>query len=109
MLQLAKPAAQPVTWQLPVLHDAVALDSAHAVPQVPQLAIVFVGVSQPSFGLPLQSPKPAAHVGLQAPAVQAVLPFVFEQATPQAPQLLVVVIAVSQPSAGLLLQSAHPA
>jgi hypothetical protein len=36
-------------------------------------------------------------VGLQAPAVQVVVPWAFVHATPQAPQFDVVVMGVSQP------------
>jgi hypothetical protein len=44
-------------------------------------------VSQPSFGSPLQSPKPELHAGAHTPPLQLVVPFAFEQAVPHAPQL----------------------
>jgi len=53
---------------------------------VPQLDVVVMAVSQPFRAFPSQLPKPALHVGTQAPAVQTVVPFGFVQASPQPPQ-----------------------
>jgi hypothetical protein len=52
--QLAKPLSQVVTWQLPVEQLELALDSEQEPPQVPQLLLVLVAVSQPLSGLPSQ-------------------------------------------------------
>jgi len=72
--QFPKPTLQPGE-QTPPAHDVVPLALVQAVPQVPQLLVlVRVSVSQPLFGLPSQSAQPAAHVGVQAPAVQLVEP-----------------------------------
>jgi hypothetical protein len=82
----------------PAEHDVVPLAFVQETPQAPQLvALVFVFVSQPLFGLPSQSAKPVLHVGLQAPDVHVVDPFAFVQVTPQLPQLVVVLSAASQP------------
>ena len=61
--QLAKPALQAPSPQVPpVPHTDAALAKVHEVPHAPQLETVFRAVSQPSAAMPLQSPKPAAHV-----------------------------------------------
>jgi hypothetical protein len=70
---------------------------------------VFVLVSQPLFGLPSQSLKPAEQDGTQTPAVQAVVPFELLQVMPQPPQFEVVVVAVSQPLRALPSQLPNPA
>ena len=60
--------------------------------------LVLVFASQPFEALPSQFAKPALHVGMQDPAVQAVVPFAFEQELPQVPQFASVVFRlVSQP------------
>jgi len=82
---------------------------AHTRPHIPQLLVASRGVSHPSSGLPLQSAKPVAQVGVQPPPVHAVVPFPLVQALLHVPQWVVVVTLVSQPSAGLALQSAKPA
>ena len=91
------PAAQP----------AVALASAHAAPQRPQLdGVVLRLVSQPLAALPSQSPKPAVQVTPHAPAAQVAVPLVASHALPQRPQFATVVARlVSQPLAGLPSQS----
>ena len=58
--------------------------------------------------MPLQSAKPAAHVGAHAPLEQAVVPLAFVQVLPHVPQLLVVFNGVSQPFATLASQLAKP-
>ncbi len=66
----------------------------HEVVHVPQLEMVSMGVSQPSFASPLQSAQPGSHVPIvQEPATQAPLSWrpVFDasegQVTPHPPQL----------------------
>ena len=60
--QLAKPVVQLATPQTPAVQLALALGSAHAWPQAPQLAVlVWVLTSQPSEAVPSQSPKPVAQ------------------------------------------------
>ena len=88
-----------VGWHLPPLQLVDPLLFVHAVPQVPQwLVVVFRSVSQPLFGLPSQSPHPAAHVGEQLPPEQLVVPCAFVHWTPHAPQLFTLVERfVSQP------------
>ena len=55
--QSAKPVAQAITAQAPAAQVAVALGSAHARPQAPQLdALVVRLVSQPLAAAPSQSP-----------------------------------------------------
>ncbi|MEZ4405194.1 MAG: hypothetical protein R3A52_01705 [Polyangiales bacterium] len=89
--QLAKPAAQAPSAQVPVAHDAVALAREQTAPQPPQLLAVLSAASQPLAALPSQSPKPAGHVGAtHAPPVQT---RPAAQAAPQAPQLAVVLSA----------------
>jgi hypothetical protein len=57
-------------WHAPVAHEAVALAPAEQVtPHPPQLARVFVAVSQPFAATPSQSAVPAPHWRLQLPAV----------------------------------------
>jgi hypothetical protein len=60
--QLANPAVQLSSVQAPDEHTAVALGSAHAMPQPPQLPVeVIVLTSQPSAALSLQFSKPVAQ------------------------------------------------
>jgi hypothetical protein len=81
-----------------------------ASPHAPQFVVVFVGVSQPFFGFASQSPKFAAQVGTQEPAVHAVVPFAFEHAFPQAPQFGTEdCVSVSQPFPALPSQLPKPA
>jgi hypothetical protein len=78
-------------------------------PHAPQLfTSVLSAVSQPSFGLPLQSLYPDAQEGTQAPDVHAFVPCAFVQATPQAPQFDAVLSAVSQPFRALPSQLPNP-
>jgi hypothetical protein len=51
------------------------VQAARQAPQLPVLVWMFV--SQPLFGFPSQSAKPAAQVGLHAPATHDVVPFAF--------------------------------
>jgi hypothetical protein len=70
------------------LQPAVAFESAHARPHIPQLlAVVARFVSQPFAAFPSQSPKPAAHVYVHAPRAQLAELFARgAHATPHAPQ-----------------------
>jgi hypothetical protein len=77
---------------LPAEQEVVPLAFVQIVPQAPQLfTLVLVLVSQPSFLLPLQSPKPAEQTGLHLPAEQALVPFTAWQTVPQAPQFVALV------------------
>src|SRR5262245_61748394 len=105
--QSPKPAAQPMSVQVPVMHDAVAFGNEHGMSQPPQSVRLVVGVSQPSFRLSLQSPQPIEQVGTQPSAVQACVPCSFEQSA-QPRQLSRVPSCVSQPSCAAE-QSAKPA
>jgi hypothetical protein len=78
-------AARPSQLPNPVLHvpstheppeqAAPAFANEQTLPQLPQLVtVVFVLVSQPFDAMPSQLPKPAVHVGTQAPVVQVVEP-----------------------------------
>ena len=67
------------------------------LPQLPQLVVVVVDVSQPLFGFPSQLDQPVAQLGLQEPAVHCVVPCALLHALPQEPQLVVVARFVSQP------------
>lgn len=56
-LQLPKPAAHPMTVQVPALHPLIAFAATHVLPQRPQFAESLPScVSQPSSDEPLQSP-----------------------------------------------------
>src|SRR5262249_37063230 len=89
----------------PMRHSGVACGSEHVTPdpigaaQPPQwVKLVLTSVSHPLLGLLSQSPKPTAQLGLQTPAAQVVVPFVFEQALVQLPQCAgSVSVLVSQP------------
>src|SRR5438309_1636105 len=97
--------------QLPPLHAPVPFAIAHTAPQLPQLfASLAMVVSQPSFGLPLQSAKPGLHAPIwQLPLVHSGPPFLGEHTWPQPPQLAMSeAVFTSQPSFGLPLQSAKP-
>jgi hypothetical protein len=97
--------------QTPATQLVVPFAFVQAMPQPPQLLMsVVVGVSQPFFGLPSQSAKPALQVGTQTPAVHAVEPCAFEQAMPQPPQLLIFdAKTASQPLTALPSQLPVPA
>jgi hypothetical protein len=96
-------------WQAPPEQLVDPWAFVQAWPHAPQCAVVDrMLVSQPSFGSPLQLPKPALHDGLQAPLTQLVLPLSFEQALSQAPQSVVVLRLRSQPLPALLSQLPKP-
>jgi hypothetical protein len=82
------PALHEAIWQVPVEQVPVALAGLHETPQPPQLLVVFSGVSHPLFGLPSQSPYPAAQVGTHTPLVQVVVPWLFVQAGPDGEEVL---------------------
>lgn len=86
--QFPKPALHVKIPQLPDEHVAVAFKSEHAVPQLPQLAVLLcVFVSHPFVASPSQLPQPGTHVGTHAPEVHAVVPCKFVQPFPHEPQL----------------------
>jgi hypothetical protein len=53
--QLPNPALHDTSWHVPVAQEALPLVIAQAVPQAPQLGVVWRFVSHPLFGLPSQS------------------------------------------------------
>ncbi len=99
-----------VDSQRPAAQRAPALGKEHAVPHAPQCKVFTrVSTSQPLAGLPSQSPKPAAQVMAQTPALHEALPFVDGQALPQRPQCAGALrVSTSQPLAGSPSQSAKP-
>jgi hypothetical protein len=108
--QLEKPALHALITQLPVAQVAVALARLQAVPHEPQLVSVVRLVSQPLVALLSQLPQPALQVKLQAPELQAVVPWALVQALPQLPQFCVLVLRLtSQPFDARPSQSAVPA
>jgi hypothetical protein len=107
--QFPRPELHDETPHTPPTQFGVPPPVGQMLPQVLQLLTsVFVLVSQPLFGLPSQSLKPAAQVGTQAPAVQVVVPFRLVQETVHDPQFAVVLSGVSQPFRVLLSQSPKP-
>jgi hypothetical protein len=69
-----------------------------------------VFVSQPLLGRPSQLPKPALHVGTQAPDVHVVVPFALLHCVRHAPQFeRLVLVLVSQPFEALPSQLPKPA
>jgi hypothetical protein len=91
----------------PPVQAGVPFAAAHALPQLPQLVVVVVLVSQPFVALPSQLPQPALQVGTHALLVQVVVPCALLQAVPQAPQFdALLVVLTSQPSAYVPLQFA---
>jgi hypothetical protein len=67
------------------------------LPQAPQLFTSVRGVSQPSSGLLLQSPKPwLQDCSLQAPLIQVAVALAKLHWKPQAPQLLASVMRLTQ-------------
>jgi hypothetical protein len=110
--QSPKPVSQLAMPQTPAAHDGVAFAGAHTLPQSPQdEVVVFRSTSQPSAGLPLQSPKPALQRStVQVPAVHAAVAFPTRQALPQPPQLPTLDPRfTSQPLEATPSQSAKPA
>lgn len=95
-VQFPQSASQAPIVQVPVEHEAEAWRNEHATPQSPQSVTVRMLRSQPSFGFWLQLLYPVLQLGRHAPAVQAVVPFAFEQLTLQAPHAAVVPSSVSQ-------------
>ena len=111
-MQLLKPALQEKP-HAPLEHVAPAFAGVgQALPQPPQCAtVVRVLVSQPSVGLPLQSPKPMLHAKLHALLAQVVVALaLFGQTFPQKPQFCGSEAGVdSHPSGSIPLQLALPA
>jgi hypothetical protein len=111
--QSPKPVTQAPIRQAPAAHSAAATPGPTQVrPQLPQWSVARDrSVSQPSPGLPLHSPKPAAQVTAHAEATHAGT--VFRGAghdRPQAPQAVTLLrVSVSHPFPALPSQSPKPA
>ena len=84
--QLLNPPLQVTSWQVPLAHDSVAFARLHATPQSPQLASVWIEVSQPSAVLLLQFLNPEAQLMAHWPAAHEGVPFTAAQTFPHAPQ-----------------------
>ncbi len=96
-LVLHMPYTQVPVAQTPA---AVVFIGAQRIPQLPQLALVLVGVSQPLWVSRSQSWKLGLHVPYaQVPVAQSPVPVEFAgaQAVAQPPQSMSVLVAVSQP------------
>jgi hypothetical protein len=95
---------------VPLLQVGVASVVTQMFPHLPQLAtLLAVLTSHPSLGLLSQSAKPALHVMLHTPLVQAGWEFGPEaHMLPHDPQLRTVVMFVSHPFIALLSQFAVP-
>jgi hypothetical protein len=107
--QLPKPELHAPMLQVPVVHEAAALANEQTDPQLPQLISVVRLVSQPSFLLPLQSPKPGLQTGEQELFLQLVVPFAFVHVVPHAPQWsLFDLVSTSQPLLGFPSQLPKP-
>ena len=89
--QLVKPELQLATLQAALTHCDVPFETAQALPQAPQFAMLDLrSVSQPFAGFLSQSANPDVHAMEQVPALQP-LPDAFGsvwQFVPQEPQLL---------------------
>jgi hypothetical protein len=109
--QAPYPAGHDTTPHVPPWQKGVPVVDGQTWLHVPQFeASELVAVSQPSATLPLQSPKPAAHVSTQAPAWHIEVAFTVLQAMPQPPQFFMSVWrSVSHPFAATPSQSAKPA
>jgi hypothetical protein len=95
------------TVQLPDVQAGVPFATAHALPQLPQLVVVVMLVSQPFVALPSQLPQPATQVGTQRLLVQVVVPCALLHTVPQVPQFeALLAVVTSQPSAYVPLQFA---
>jgi hypothetical protein len=87
LLQAAQPSLQSGLQALVAQLVALAFVVLHATLQPPQFAMsAVVDFSQPLFGLLSQSANPVAQLGLQAPPLHAVVPWLFVQLVPQPPQ-----------------------
>jgi hypothetical protein len=110
--QSAKPAAQARTAQAPTVQVAVALGSAHARPQAPQLgALAVSSASQPLEASPSQSPKPAAQrAGVHIPPAHPwLITCASAQTVPHAPQLVGSMAVLAQKAIGAVPQVASGA
>jgi len=95
--QLPKPALHAPSVHAPPGQVSVAFARLQLTLQSPQSVSVAVLRSQPLFGLPSQLLKFAAQLGTQAPAVQAVVPFVLVHCVVHVPQVATVLSDASQP------------
>jgi hypothetical protein len=110
-LQSAYPALHEATRQAELLHSAVPFAARHKLPQVRQLfASLLRSISQPSSGLPLQSPKPGGQLLTpHRPCTHQGVPLPAWQTLPQAPQWLTSLVTFfSRPFLRSSSQSAKP-
>jgi hypothetical protein len=95
----AVPAAANITLQVLLVHAAAEHGPfpGHTLPHAPQLFGSVRGVSQPSAGLVLQSPKPwLQDCSLQVPLVQVAVALAKLHWRPHAPQLLTSAMRLTQ-------------
>jgi len=96
-LHSSKPAAQPVTVQLPFVHTSEALGKSHSRPQSPQSLSVLMLRSQPLFGSESQLLNPVPQTGTQpAVVLQLVVPLAFVHTSVHERQWAAFPSAVSQ-------------
>jgi hypothetical protein len=110
--QLPKPVAQLPSVQTRFGQVSAALAKSQTTPQPLQSLVVVRLVSQPLFGFPSQLAQLVEQIGVQAPAMQLVVPWpaCWVQAMPQPPQWVELVwVLVSQPFWALPSQFANPA
>jgi hypothetical protein len=106
--QFPEPAEQVPRVQTPDTQLSVALARSHVALHAPQSLSVFTSRSQPSAGLPLQSPKPNVQEGTHVPRGQDVVPLALLHVVPQPPQVVTELRSASHPLAGWLSQLAKP-
>ncbi len=104
--QLPKPAEHDPSVQVPAGQLSLALSSAHATPQPPQLVSVASEASQPFMSVPSQLPDPPLHERIEhEPAAHVAVAPGREQGTPQPPQSVSERSDVSQPFESVESQS----
>jgi hypothetical protein len=95
--QSLKPALHDATWQVPLLHVAVAFGFEHVAPHAPQLPSVLRALSQPFAALPSQLANPGSHDATpHTPQLHISLACGEAQTFPHAPQLPVSLEVVAQ-------------
>lgn len=94
----------------PLLQYETAPAAEHTLPQTPQRNVSFRrSASQPSAGIPLQSPRPAWHEATRhSPSPHMLVARASAHVAPHAPQFDTVRVDVSQPLVGSPSQSAKP-
>lgn len=104
--QSARRGSHEPTRQVPLEQSPMPNAGLQVLPHAPQWVSVFSGVSQPSAGSPLQSPKPASHTATsQVPVEQSPVAFAGSHAMKQPPQWTSVLVRVSHPFARSSSQS----